>query len=369
MSLHSSFTTINASYRLTNGGAANNCLYDVCSTILSYYETHPGFQRIAWNSGSVGGGLDPQYGASPVKENAWFVYRAVSSSTVYDVAIKVATGAYDTGQNAWKTDTDTGLAIGISWHSSSASWQGTTANNGSDAFSDAGKPWKSGSITGQRINGTSGTHVTTKNGLVRLLGPSIGTSVNVAVTGDNDYTIIHAAPNRDGFLSSTDLRRTLYYGTYTAFSSSYSIPLCVAELSVLTDYESGASNTTTTTYGGGLVYTSSIGTIQFGLCGTGVPVQNNVVDPSLATHEMSSVVNENPVVAITSYTVGSEDYPSLETTVKLYGRLKGIGTVSYNAHSFRYYDGGRKLTIYDGTRFQALAWNSASLGVVELNLL
>ena len=368
MSLHSSFTIINASHRLSAGSLTNTCLYDVCSTILSYYETHPGFQRIAWNSGSVGGGLDPAYGTSPVKENSWFIYRAVSSSVIYDVAIKVATGAYDTGQNAWRTNTDTGLGIGISWHSSSAAWQGTTANNGSDAFTDPGKPWKSGSITGQRINGISGSLVVSKSGLVQLLVAAVNDVINVAVTGDNDYTIIHAAPDRHAFTGGSPAGRTLYFGTYTAFSSSYDLPLCVAELDNNLDYESGRTNTTQTSYGGGLVYTGSLGTIEFGLCGTGTASSYNVVDSSMATHEMSAIVNENPVVAITAYYI-STDYPTIEPTVKLYGKLKGITTVSFNAHSYRFYAGGSKLTVFDGTKFQSLAWNSASMGVRELNLL
>ena len=369
MALKSTFTVVNGAISLT---PTPGILYDFCSAILTYYNNHPDYRLIAWNSGSVGGGFDPRYGSNPVRENSFFIYRAVSSSTPYDIAIKVATGSYDTGRNEWKTVSDTGLAVGITWHSSGEAWQGTTNNDGSDRFTDPGKPWKSGSLSVLRINGVGGLLQTKKNGLFQLASPTQQDVANIAITGDKDYTYIHIAQLREPYVG-VGTPTSCYFGTYTPFSSSYNVPLVLNNFVNNQNYETGRTNTTTTDYDGGLIYTSSLGSLEYSIGNTGLGTAklgtaNNGVDQSLATHEMPSVVQEFPIMLTTAYYLAS-DWPTNDPVVRIFGKFKGVNIVSTTAYAYRFYQEGSKFTINTWANFLSLAWDSGSIGVSELNKL
>lgn len=364
MTLKSTFTVVNGAVGYTD---TPGILYDYCATILDYYNTHPDYYLVAWNSGSAGGGFDPRYGSNPVRENAFFIYRAVSSSVPYDIAIKVATGSYDTGVNEWKTQLDSGLSIGVAWHSSGEAWQGTTNKDGSDRFTDPGKPWKSGSHSCLRINGISGSLEATKNGLFLLANTTQNDVANVAITGDRDYTYIHIAKLREAY-NANGAPTSCYLGTYAPFSSSYNVPLVINNFAFNQNYESGRSNTTTIDYEGGLIFTSSLGPVEYAIGNTGLSQVSNGVSQTIATHEMPAVVHEFPIVLTTAYYLAA-DWPSLDPVVRIFGKFKGVNAVASTAYAYRFYQEGNRFTVYNFSSFLSLAWYSGSVGVRELNKL
>lgn len=206
----------------SDGPAVGN--REVHATLCQYFDEHPGFQRVASNYGTSGQGfLSSRYFSGSSGENAWAVYRAMSASIRYDCSVVWSYNENYT-VNTWLAPTTYGVGVAIAWHSSSASWNGTTANTGSDYFLTASKPWKTGSTVFPRINGTGGTYATNKNGLLKIIDGGIASQLwQMTIIGDNDTTY--------GFLQSADAaiigdaRYFFVFGLYSPYTASYTLPL------------------------------------------------------------------------------------------------------------------------------------------------
>lgn len=199
---------------------------EVHTTICQYFDNHPGFQRIASNFGTSGQGFkSSKYFSGSSGENAWAVYRAASGSIKYDVSFVWSWNENYT-VNTWTAGTPYGVGMSLAWHSSSASWNGTTGNLGSDTFLTSSKPWKASSVVFPRTNETGGAFATNKNCVAKIVDSTLQTGLwQMTMIGDDDFTY--------GFLQSADLalvgdaRLFFCFGKYTPLTSSYNLPLVV----------------------------------------------------------------------------------------------------------------------------------------------
>lgn len=229
------------------------------ATFISYFDSHPGFQRIASNFGTSGTGLSGSFvftGSSG--ENAWAIYRTLSSSIPYDIAFVWAyNNPYVT--NTWIDGTNWGFGFAMAWHSSSQAWSGSVNNNGSDAFFTASRPWKTGSIVFPRANGPGGTYQTNQNCVMKPFAASI-TNNNVwqlTIVGDNDNT--HAfLQNADESLLG-DAKYFFAFGQYLPITSSMNLPLFCFAFNILNEANDIGSTTSgeVGNQNGGLSYTTS----------------------------------------------------------------------------------------------------------------
>lgn len=202
-----------------NSGSTNpNINRNIHAEMVQLLDSAPGWQRIASYYGSAGTGLDATGGANPSGEEAFVVYRNVSGSQPYDVAIKwswsnfYAAGAFEAGISNW------GVGITVAFHSSSQAWNGTTANNGTDSF-PSGQPWKSGSVIFPRQNAFGGVHATEGDReYMGLFSLSLNTG-NMISACDNEN--IFFAYNDSHISNSTGTHKTLFYfGKYVPESGS-----------------------------------------------------------------------------------------------------------------------------------------------------
>jgi len=143
-----------------NSGSSNsNRNRNVHAEIVQIMDAATGWNRFASNYGTSGTGLDATGGINPSGEEAFVVYRSVSSSNPCDIIIKwsynqfYAAGKLQVGASNW------GVGIGVAFHSSSQAWNGTIVNGGTDTFPSA-TPWKSGSLVFPRQNANGGVHQT-----------------------------------------------------------------------------------------------------------------------------------------------------------------------------------------------------------------
>lgn len=80
---------------------------NIHAEIVQLFDSAPGWQRIASNYGTGGTGFDATGGTAPSGEEAFVVYRSVSGSQSYDVAIKwswssfYATNVFEGGNSNW----------------------------------------------------------------------------------------------------------------------------------------------------------------------------------------------------------------------------------------------------------------------------
>lgn len=230
-----------------------------------YFDNHTGFRRIASYSGSLpSSGFDPPWGDLTLGERAFCVWRAVSASNnvnstlvptgvpTFDIAISVA---YDetttTNPRSWKSTLDYGLTFSMAWHPSSRSWAGTANNNGTDTFTaGASAPFSASSVVLPRVNGTSGTDATNRNGMLTLDdGTFAATNPNMFFTGDNETVSIILKPDTQPY------SKVIIFGGYQKISSSFREPLFLWDgIPRGTDIGSTADRT-----GGGCVTTASNG--------------------------------------------------------------------------------------------------------------
>lgn len=230
------------------------------SIFVSYFDGHPGFQRIASNYGTSGTGLSGSFVFSGSSgENAWVVYRAVSSSIPYDIAF--VWSYYDVyASNTWTESTNYGFGFSMAWHPSLQAWSGSVNNNGLDTFFTADKPWKSGSIVFPRANGSGGTYVTNKNCVLKPYGDSIENDQiwQLTIIGDNDATFAFLQNSDQNLIG--DARYFFAFGQYTPLSSSFNLPLfCLSfeDLNKNNDIGSTANGQVAYNANGGISYSTT----------------------------------------------------------------------------------------------------------------
>ena len=167
----------------SDDGANAPSVRNVFAQCARFFDTHPGYDRIAADFDG-GAGFGPTNFTSESNENSFGVWRAVSASITFDVALKWSYNQfYD---DNWDTPSNFGFAIAMAYHSSSEAWNGTTNNDGTDSFT---VPWKSGSIVFPRTNGPGGSNHTDRNAMLQLFS-SIASPIRIHVVGDNDAFFI-----------------------------------------------------------------------------------------------------------------------------------------------------------------------------------
>lgn len=143
-----------------NSGSSNpDRNRNIHAEIVQAFDAAPGWQRLASNYGSGGTGLEASGQASPSGEEAWAVWRNVSGSQAYDIAVKWSWNNYYSAGEFEGGAANYGVGLTLAFHSSSQAWNGTTNDDGSDSF-PSGQPWKSGSLIFPRQNASGGVHQT-----------------------------------------------------------------------------------------------------------------------------------------------------------------------------------------------------------------
>lgn len=356
-----SLTNLRSKFYVLNEhvNAFSSSLYDITYCLIDFYENHPAYSRIAWNTGSVGGGLNSNGFPDSIKDEAWFIYRNNSCSITYDIAIKVG-AAYPA--SSWKSYNNSGLSVVAAWHSSSQAWSGSLNNNGSDNFTVT--PWKSGSITTLRSNGDVGSDILNKNGMLEIYPLGVLTKTNVVITGTNDYTIMHIAPFREANDGAGIVSTTMFLGKYEAISSSYNLPLCQGKMPVLNTVIGDQAFLV----GGGLIYTSSQvpGTLMYNVAANGLITG---CDKTLLYSENSNFIAEFPLWLTSDLSLGPIDYSSIDNGFKIFGTIPDMNVVSYHASGYRFYRNGTRLTIKSAVSDMvfSIPWDSGSLRVTEIN--
>lgn len=239
--------------------------------LANYYDQHPAFLRIASNYGyentylfvsGSGLGTMRDWTQNPW-DGCWGVWRAVSASVQYDVALIASdvTPINNYGASPWQPEGPYGSGIGIfavaSYHPSGA-WNGTTANDGTDTFVT---PWKPGSLTTVRCNASDGGNANL-DATVRLTDAAgqfstDNVGMDIFVTGDNETTYIAISSLK---YEATYMFNLAVIGQYNGLDSPFDLPLCLLKLGV--DYKSAHRGITigeiaANSGGGGLITKTS----------------------------------------------------------------------------------------------------------------
>jgi len=239
---------------VSGDGFHRDCHY----TLVKYFEEHPGFQRLACNYGVSsnisGSGLSGSlYAQGRSENNAFAVFRAVSASLAYDVAV-VWTQNVSYAANSWTAGTTYYFGVALAYHVSGA-WSGSINNNGTDRITTASQPWRSGSVVFPRSNSDAGSYVTNKNAVMKPAAIATTGTPQMFVVGDNDVTyfwMTDASAKLDGGATSV-----AGFGTYVPVTSSYTLPLFAFAGGHLNTTNTYGSTTATelTNLPGGVSYT------------------------------------------------------------------------------------------------------------------
>lgn len=185
-----------------------------------HFELHPSYTKVACFYGSGAN----SFVAGP---GAFSVFRATEATVPYDIAICLAAGS------SWLSGTfdgiTDGLGVQISYHSSSQSWSGGTANNGTDYFiTNSVEPWKSASLVLPYTNAAGGTYATSRTGVQTLTGAGGYTNTrSMLFASDDEGTFVAVI---DG-AANDHVREMTYFGCYqTNSGSGITVPLCIADL-------------------------------------------------------------------------------------------------------------------------------------------
>lgn len=208
---------------LITGSSGNELNQRTYEGVALFFDTHPGYQRIAWNTGSIDG------------NNAFKVWRAVSGTQKFDVILR---WSYTDYWDAWSVYSDYGVGLAVGAHDSGEAWNGTT-NNPNDV--PAVPPFKPTSIVMARQVACGG-NITASKDAFHLVGPgnTIPHYMLMNGSGDNDsFTFIFDEDNNgtNNFL--------LHFERFIPVNSDYTFPFFF--------YGTGAANSNyfqqTTTYG------------------------------------------------------------------------------------------------------------------------
>lgn len=254
--------------RTFHPASTTECHAEVFATYAQYFDTHPGFSRIACKYGTDGGGRrGPLFFSGSTGEQAFAIYRTVSSSIPYDISI---CWSYNTNYtaNTWTGAATYGFGIMMAYHSSSAAWSGSINDNGNDAFFTNSRPWKTGSIVLPRGNSTGGTWATNMNAPFKPIGSLNPDQLwQLTIIGDNETTYAFMQTADEAIIG--DSKIFTMFGTYTPLTSAYTLPLVMYGCNtVIPDSDFGSTtDDTISTPGGGITYLavsgSKIGRLSF----------------------------------------------------------------------------------------------------------
>ena len=333
-------------------GLIRNCF----AGIASYFDSRGGFQRIASNYGG-GTGFGFTSTQNKVGNEAFGIWRAISSSVIYDVAVACATS--DFTRNWISNPVGVGnVGIVVAYHSSSAAWNGTTNNNGTDTFTT---PWKSGTVTTLAVNRTGSN----PNALLSVLPGNITIGnqfFSSIITGDYDATVFMFFNGRNESVGSTTQYGSVF-GKYEPASSSITVPLVQWDLTSLPSDPTAPTigNLTTATEGGLLVSNSRTRRFGFeyyiGELKKGEGISNY------------TIVNLNDANLIQEFgaNIWSDEVSGSYTDI---GKLPLINLVTnYLGGNLRFYRDGSRLVVYSyAGGCISVPWDSTSLnrGVAEI---
>lgn len=166
---------------LVTGSDVNQATKRAYEGIALFFDSHGGYQRIAWNTGSADG------------NNAFKVWRAVSASQPFDVILK---WSYNEFWTDWTIQADYGLGILVGSHASGQAWNGTT-NNPNDAH--AQPPFKEGSMVFSRPTAAGGAVSSSKDCFAIVPDVTFPTYTLINGAGDNDsFTFVFDTGNNGG---------------------------------------------------------------------------------------------------------------------------------------------------------------------------
>lgn len=235
---------------------------EVFSTFVQYFDSHPGFDRIASKYGTNGGGLKaPLFFSGSSGEQAFAIYRAMSSSITYDLSF-VWSYNNNYSANTWTGAQTYGFGVMMAFHSSSAAWSGSVNNNGSDAFFTNSKPWKAGSVVFPRGNNSGGTWATNMNAPLKAISSGIQYDElwQMTIIGDNETTYAFLQTADQAVIG--DARHLMLFGTYLPLTSAYNLPLVMLAASAMdptADFGSTTDDGLASNQNGAISYVSGTG--------------------------------------------------------------------------------------------------------------
>lgn len=229
-----------------DGNTADIWAKDAFSHIVSFFDSHPAYQRIASYYGVSGSGFDSSTGSFPSGYNRWGVWRK-NAGDVWDIWIGLTEGAAGPfppttdPSGSWNVlapnNLNGGLGFIAAWNNSGVSWNGTIANNGKDSFTTT-TMWKSGSIVFPTTNTKYGVYAPSQS--IAIQG---GDSITVASTGSIVADDDNIAINFTAVNSTT--KGSIYFNKYIPASGSFTLPyFCFAQNTA----NSGLSNYTIGSY-------------------------------------------------------------------------------------------------------------------------
>lgn len=326
-----------------NAGGNEKVFCDIFTTIFEHYSSHPGYRRIAYWTGSISnttGGIGYYSEARHFGEQAWGVWRAVSSSVPYDIAVKYTTPAtaYSSLRGQWRALNDAGISIVCCYNTGGAPWNGTTGNIGNDSFTAGStQPWRAGSHTTLRSNGSTGTDATNRNGLLQTIyNGDFSGGASFLITSDYENTFICTNPVRIPNNGSTPT--ISFFGVYQPLTSSTSANIFQVNFESIpygtTDYGAPGYRT-----GGGIVYTGST-TPGVRVLKLDLNLLNN--GPTLPSYGYYNPYTYNKIV----------EYPVVLYTTESTFRSLGIVNPNFlrytetQAYHFKQYNTGTRITAF-----------------------
>lgn len=264
--------------------------------VSSFFDTHPGYQRIASNTGS-----------QPSQNNAFKVWRAVSGTQKFDV---ICRWSWTDFWDAWTVENNYGVGISVAAHASGEAWNGTT-NNPDDL--PAVPPWKPGSTVMARQTAAGGETSGSKDKFFTFDGSSTTNYTLVQASGDNDSFTFALDQGNVGAITSI-----VHFERYIPVNNNYTFPYVffASGNSTPSYFQRATTYGTLTNLGGedaSLVYiSSSAGAVT----GT-LPIPEKVRFDYNTTYK-------SPIPLSTSYVPNVLEYPIMLTSMETGGAYVGI---------------------------------------------
>jgi len=227
---------------VVTGAAGTPVSRNLFSWLVGFFDAHPGYTRIASYYGdaeyifppptflpvkSAGLGFGKIGTLTAVGDAAWAVYRKTVGYDTFDLflgfSISTNTVTHPSGSYWAGYGVAGGVGVMWAWNVSSASWLGTTVNNGLDSFTT---PWKSDSILlpcsneksvpqgGAFTVNTSGS----RNGAATLMVSAISENCFLNCVADDDSFNIFWDSANQVYESGIILER------YVPYTSSFDLP-------------------------------------------------------------------------------------------------------------------------------------------------
>lgn len=224
------------------------------NNIVTFFDNNAGFTRIASYYGVGGTGFTSATGSNPSGYNRWAVWRKIFGQNSFDLWFGLAedcfafppsidpSGSFNIGKF---DNTVPGMGLIVSFHPSSASWNGTTNNNGKDQFLHYSM-WKSGSNILPSSNQRYGLSYPSQSIGVNVLNNTINDVSGCIVLNEDNFAILnYSIDNANSFV---------FFENYSARSSSYNLPYSLVKVeNVFKDVTIGKITDTGNARGGNFI--------------------------------------------------------------------------------------------------------------------